>query len=271
MHAASEEKSSKSFKKIPQNYQKMILVASSVNKATIVELNLQTAEFFKSQNILHANIMLNSHLEMEQIDCSISNAMTTSLLYGSFLWVNSVTPSDLACSVITTEDFMKNDMLYDGLVLDYSTKFEMSAASLKKLTKTQVQFPDNVEGTIEQIKALTVLCKLFFGRWSYPALGLTKLCCLDNKRLLRAPHYVDNEFTAKFMYTVDNRIYQWPCQCSVATSVEGTNTSLLDYSTLFDNIVINIFQYILPLAIKRYKRPPPPLEAELSNKSLQAL
>ena len=93
MQAANEDKSSKSFKKIPAKYQKMILVASSVNKATMVELNPQASEFFKSQNTLHANITLNSHLEMEQIDCSISNAMMTSLLHGSFLWINSVTPS----------------------------------------------------------------------------------------------------------------------------------------------------------------------------------
>ena len=82
--------------------------------------------------------MQGSHIEMEQIDCSISNSMSTCLLHGSFLWVNSVTPSGFACSVITTEDFMKIDTLYSGLVLDYSTKFEISAVLLEKLTKTQV-------------------------------------------------------------------------------------------------------------------------------------
>ena len=48
MQAVSEDKSPKSFKKIPVKYQKMILVASSVNKATIVELKPKVAELFKS-------------------------------------------------------------------------------------------------------------------------------------------------------------------------------------------------------------------------------
>ena len=138
IQAAGEDKSSKSFKKIPVKYQKMILLASSVNEAIPTELNPDALEFFKSANTLHATVMLNSHLEAKQIECSILNAMATNLLYGSFLWVNLVTLSGLACSVITTEDFLRNDTLYDGLVLDYSTKFEMSAASLEKLTKTQV-------------------------------------------------------------------------------------------------------------------------------------
>ena len=118
-----------------------------------------------------------------------------------------------------------------------------------------------MEGTIERIKALGVPCKLFFGRCSYPALGLTKIinCCLNNKRLLRASHYADGEFIAKFMCAVNNSLYQWLRQCSNANSVEETTTSLLDYSTLFEDIVMNMFQYILPLAIKRYERPPPPL------------
>ena len=136
IHAATEAKSSKSFQKIPTKYQNMILVASSMSEVTLVEVNPQAAEFFKSQNVLHANIMLNSLLEMEQIDCSISNAMTTSLWHGSLLWANLVTPSGLACSVITIEDFLRTDTLHDDLVLDYSTKFKMNPANLEKLTKT---------------------------------------------------------------------------------------------------------------------------------------
>ena len=143
--------------------------------------------------------MLNSLLEAEQIDCSISSAMATSLYHGSFLWVNSVTPSGLACYVVTSEDFMRTDTFHEGLVLDYSTRFEMSEKALEKLTKTQVRFPEDMEGTLERIKAVNVLCKLFFGKRSLIAQGLTRFIirCQDNKRMMRANAYLDKTFIAK--------------------------------------------------------------------------
>ena len=141
IHESNDDKTSKSFKKIPQKYQRMILVASSQNEATVAEVNPRAAEFFKCSSTLHAKVMLNSVLEEDQLECSISNAITTMLLHGSFLWSNSVTPSGLASSIITSEDFMRSDTLHEGLVLDYSTKFEIKSSSLEKLTKTQVRFP----------------------------------------------------------------------------------------------------------------------------------
>ena len=83
--------------------------------------------------------------------------MTTSLWHGSMLWVNTVTPSGLACCVISNEDIMRNDSLHEGLVLDYATKFEVSEKSLEKLTKTQVRFPSDIEEAIERFRALHAL------------------------------------------------------------------------------------------------------------------
>ena len=211
LQSISQEKSSKAFSKFPLKYRKMILVASSVDAATMVEINLTAAEFFQCSSLLQANTHLNSLLEGEQIECSISNAMTTSLWNGILLWMNSVTPSGLACSVITTEDFMSSDTLYQGLVLDYSTKFEISESALSKLTKTQVKFPTDVEATIERFRALKVLCKMMFGRISLPAQGLQGLVvkCQDNKRLLKTHHSMDDEFIPKLMCAIDHRLYQW--------------------------------------------------------------
>ena len=253
IQAASNDKSTKSFQKLPRKYRDMILNASSISGTTMVEVNPQSAEFFKSTSILNANIYLNSTLEEEQIDCSISSALTTSLYHGCFLWSNSLTPSGLACSVINSEDFMHSDTLYQGMVLDYSTKFEIKSDSLEKLTKTHVKFPTDMEGTIERIRALTALCKLFFGRKSFPAQGLSSLVlrCRENKRMMRAKAYLDPTFIPQFMCAIDNRLYHWLVQCSNASTVEETSTQLVNYSSLFDDIVMSRFHYSLPPAIKK--------------------
>ena len=249
---ANKDASSKSFQKIPEKYRNMILVASSTTETTLVEINDKAKEFFKSSSTLNANIFLNSYLETDQIECSISSALTTNLLHGSFLWVNAVTPSGLASSVITSEDCFRSDALYEGMVLDYSTKFEMSHKSLEKLTRSKIRFPTDLEGTLERIRALTALCQLFFGRRSFPAQGLKQLTtkCLDNKRMLKANCCLDKQFIAQFLCSIDNRLYQWLQECSMAVSVEDTNLRLIEYSTLFDDIAMNRFQYRLPPSVK---------------------
>ena len=161
----------------------MILVASSIGDITEVEINNEAKAFFKCSNLLNASILLNSMLDAQRINCSISNAMVTALMHGSFLWTNPLTPSGLASSVITSEDVLRTDMLHEGMVLDLSTKFEISDVSLDKLIKTQVLFPTPIENMIERLRALKSLVDLFFREQSYAAQGLRALInrCIDNK------------------------------------------------------------------------------------------
>ena len=106
-------KTAKMFKKIPAKFQQMILVASSLSEVTEIDYDAEAVEFFKCSATLHAQVMLNSILETENIECSVSPAMTTMLLMGSFLWRNAFSPSGLAASVLTTEGIMKTDTLHE--------------------------------------------------------------------------------------------------------------------------------------------------------------
>jgi hypothetical protein len=141
-------------------------------------------------------------------------------------------------------------------VLDYSTKFEMSTSSLQKLTKTQILYPTDVENTIERLRALTALATFFFSERSYPSQGLTNLVhkCMDHKSLLRTQAFLDPEFIAKLLCAVDDRIHQWLRQCCNAKLVEETSLHLMDYSSLFDDILLNRFNYRLPPKIRRVQK-----------------
>jgi hypothetical protein len=134
------------------------------------------------------------------------------------------------------------------MVLDYSTKFEMSAVSLEKLTKSQVLFPSDTEGMIERLRALLALTKFFFSERSYPAQGLTYLVnhCIDNKMLLRTKSYLDNEFIAKFLCSVDDRLHQWLRSCCNSDFVQETNLELMNYASLFQDVSLSRFNYHLP-------------------------
>lgn len=248
LHKQSNEKSTKSFKKIPTKYQNMILVATSTGEATNVNYEQAASEFFKTTNILHSQVLLNSELESAKLDCTISPAMATMLSHGGFLWSSPLTPSGFAASTIVSEGIMRTDTLYEGMVLDYSTKHDMSASSLEKLTKTQVLFPTDIEKTVERLQAIQVLSTYFFGRRSFISQGLTKLVnsCLDNKQLLRTKLYMDRQFIAKLIYAVDDRIYQWLRQCSSVDAVTDTDLDLVNFTTLFKDILLSRFDITLP-------------------------
>ena len=140
----------------------MILVACSVSEVTILEYDAEGAAFFKSSSVLNAQVLLNSLLEAKSIDCSVSPALTSSLLLGSFLWKDSISPSGFASAVLSSESFIRSDTLHEGMILDYATKFDMSETSLTKLTKTQVVFPLDIEELTHRIRGFYVLSCCFF-------------------------------------------------------------------------------------------------------------
>jgi hypothetical protein len=256
LQSQSNDKATKSFKKIPTKYQNMILVASSTGEATNAVYEQDAKEFFKATNVLNAQVLLNSELETAKLDCSVSPAMATALSHGGFLWSSPLTPSGFAASIIVSEGVLRTDTLYEGMVLDYSTKHDMSTTSLEKLTKTQVMYPSNIEAAVERIQAIQVLASYFFGRRSFISQGLTKLVnsCLDNKQLLRTKYYMDSQFIAKLIYAIDDRIYQWLRQCSIAETVTDTSLELTEFNTIFKDVLLSRFDISLPPNIVKIKQ-----------------
>ena len=253
LQSQSNKKSSKSFRKIPTKYQNMILVASSVGEVTTLEYDAEGAEFFKSSSVLNGQVMLNSLMEAENIDCSISSAVTSTLMFGSFLWKDSVSPSGFASAVLSSENFIRSDTLHEGMILDYATKFDMSETSLTKLTKTQVRFPEDVEELTHRLRGFHKLATFFFKKNGYLSQGLKKLVnfCLDNRTMLRTRIYMDEKFLEKLICAIDERVYHWLKQCSTQNSVTETDISLIEFSSLISDVQLNRFNYILPPSVTR--------------------
>ena len=251
LQSTASEKSSKSFNKLPAKYQQMILVASSVGEITLTEYDADAKEFFKSSNNLNAQILLNSKLETEGIEVSVSPAMTTALLVGSFLWKNPLSPSGFASSVLISEGVFRSDTLHEGMILDLSTKHEVSTEALSKLTKTQVKYPLDMEGLIHRVKGITSLSIYFFKKNSYLSQGLAHLVkfCEENRMLIKTRIHLEPKFIAKFLCALDERIYLWLRQCSMKTNVLDTDINLINFINLTTDIQLNRFNYVLPEAV----------------------
>jgi hypothetical protein len=117
----------------------------------------------------------------------------------------------------------------------------------------KVMFQTSIETMVERIQALKTLASYFFGHRSFISQGLTKLVnqCLDNKQLLRTKLFMDDQFIAKFIYAIDDRIYQWLRQCSTAEAVTDTDLELVEFNSLFKDILLSRFDIRLPPNINK--------------------
>ena len=129
-------------------------------------------------------------------------------------------------------------MLHEEMVLDYSTKFDMLAASLRKLTKTQVVFPVDSEEFMHCLQELHVFTNVFLIKNGYVSQDLQKLvkAFVDNKRLIRIRIHVDIKFIAKVICALDKRIYLWLQQCNIRSAVADTYLCLVDFTPLIQDI-----------------------------------
>ena len=119
--------------------------------------------------MLYTEIFLNSILvETEKIDFDITPAMATVLIHSSSLWSSSLTPSGLAACVISLIDVFAADTLHKGIVLGYLTRHEISSASLKLLTKSQILFLVDIESMIDIFKALETLVRICWSNKPIP-------------------------------------------------------------------------------------------------------
>ena len=68
--------------------------------------------------------------------------------------------------------------------------------------------------------------------------------------------HLDDEFIAKFLYCIDDRINEWLHECMRAKTVEDTSLDLIKFSTIVSDIQLNKFVVFLPNSIKRLSKRP---------------
>ena len=111
--------------------------------------------------------------------------------------------------VLTSESYLKNDILQEALVLDNSTKFNISDENISKLTETTIVFPVSVDDFLERKKALHLLSVFFFEEDKLLPQALKSFWnwCNSNTALLEARTSSDKKYLVKLTLAIDERIY----------------------------------------------------------------
>ena len=235
----------------------MILIAGTSGEAIPDPFSNEGMQFFSQSNEKNDLIYLNSHLEQRNIRVSVPAAVATLLLHGSFLWTNHCLPSGLAMSLLVFETIDRYDILQEALVIDLSTRFEITATTVDKLTKTHICRPRSTKEFLEKLKALNVITILFWSEVERLPQALTVLSnwCTDNRCLIEARAASDKQFlVAKMSVAIDERIYLWLKSCHKARDGTDTNDTLIDFSSLQSQLEVNNFNYSLPATIQTVKR-----------------
>lgn len=252
----ANERESKSFKKLPEATQHMLLVASSRGDIVPPSLSPEAEKFFHSSSVTKAREELNSRLNKAQLDCTIPTSMANSLLNGVFKWENSTSPSGFCCSTISSMDVMEPDTLHDSVILDNKLKFELDQTTCDKISKHNVVYPNEINEMIEHFEALGVLSTLFFGPLGELTLRLEEFVedCKQDRRLLKRKLETDHLIIAKLMVAVDDRINTWLEECKTQPNIKKTTLKLLYFSSMIEKLKCNEFIYTLPKSIARAKR-----------------
>ena len=244
--------SEKSFSKMPESYRNMLLNASSIGEAKPSTVGEEAMEFFKQPGIKQAHIHLNSLLDGKGIRVSIPHSVVNALYCGAFKWSNLATPSGFAASVLETESYLRNDVLREAMVLEASTKFEISDEYVEKLTKTAIQFPTVAEDLIERFKAMRELALFFFPAESYIAQFYIKLANwnMRYRRIIDLRVAMDAKFIAKFLVATDSRVNMYLEECMKAEDPTDISPRWLNADSICESIEMNAFYFTLPASVK---------------------
>ena len=162
IHDEGNDQLKKSFKKVPPQFKNMMLVAASNGTVKPMEINDEAKEFFRNSDKTQAQLFLNTKLEANKVECTISLALTTLFLYGNFVLPEPTIPSGLSTLVISSKSIGTGNLFFSGIVMDLSSKNEISKSNLNKLTKTQIIIPRTIEEAAERIGAILILSIVFF-------------------------------------------------------------------------------------------------------------
>ena len=249
----SSDKASKSFSKLAPQYSRMLLVAGSVGEAIPTKLSDDGMEFFSQSSEKNALIYLNTYIEQCNLRVQVPAAIANQLHHGCFKWESMSKPSGLAASCLEFVEFERREVMQEGLVIDLATRYEMTSATIDKLSKAHVILPKTAEDLIERLKALRAIAVMIWGEAArLPQRLIQFVHWLEQNRLIVAGRVSgDGNYIARIMLAVDERINLWLRSCMQASHGMETSDYLIDFAEIGRMIHTCSFTYNLPSGVQQ--------------------
>ena len=264
---AKDEKSNK-FTNLHDSTQLMILNASSIDGEDAPGTpTTHCSEFFSKKNISKALDYVQTTLDHEMECCvHIDTGLIAALHAGHFLRDREDSPSNFSFFLTPKKQPLSSNIFRPTMVLQMkaSQGKGWSDTDLKDALKQGIITPHDVHEFGHQLKNFWGLSSFFFGTDSVLAQTLSPLLAKISRHTLtfEGAQCRDPSFVTKLGYAIDTRVFRWLDQCRSHTHRRTVNDSLLNFDSLFDQVLTDSFYQTLPTTFRDFSSPPP---ADLPN------
>ena len=121
--------------------------------------------------------------------------------------------------------------------------------------KNPIKLPATIEDMLLIINGFGGLARICFGKDSSLPLNLTRFAreLATNKLFLKGKIMMDPTLITKILHTIDHRTQLWMSFLHRAEDREEVNDQIIDFSPVFNDIMLNQFQVTLPATFTRAK------------------
>ena len=267
----SKNEKTNRFDNLHDSCQLMILNASSTDGETIPESPTDhCAEFFSKKNISKALDYLQTTLDHELNCCvQIESGLVASLHAGHFLREREDSPSNFSFFLTPKKQPLSTNRFRPTMILQLKANQGKgwSDTDLKDALKQGIATPTDIHTFSHQLKNFWGLTAFFFGQDSIIAESLSPLLSQLSRHTItfEGAQLRDSSFVTKLGYAIDTRIFRWLDQCRSSKSRTQVNDSLLNFETLFDNVLTDSFIQNLPSTFQEFTPSQPNQQTQTNN------
>ena len=258
INATKSSETKKSFAKLYDCQQKLVLVASYVDGLNSADSATEFAkEFYKQTSTQNAKLYLQNTLHSAfKCNVHISLGFATAIYQGLFYWDTPDTPSNFNCFNLTKPSPLKPSGWKEVTILDFKSNQSagLNETDVKSVLKQHTIITKDVTGLLHCLNNTRCFCEFFFGEESLLTTSIKAIPedLVENfeKHECQTAQQGVNLISG-ILFTVSNCINAFLEECWLKESRNKVDDTLLNFSTITRQIKLSQFYFFLPPPFKK--------------------
>ena len=258
-----EDEKKNSFKKLPEHVQQMYLFAASKDGDTFpAELSEEGTKFFASKSSGAGKTYL-QHVLKKKCGCLVvlPQLIVTAILAGQLLWDRMDAPNNFSAFFLPKPIPLRSSATDDDEDEDSALRLHVKSteggglddADIKKALSQRITWPTKPDELSHQIQ--NTACALAVPTSDKAMVVLNLLTWIEhvntNQLIYETQQAEDNLFLGKILLQIDRSLQQWLGQCASATVRSDVDDSLIDFTSLQQEVLMQRFDIKVPAFLNK--------------------
>ena len=254
-----EEAKSNKFAKLPNPVQNMIRMASSTDGERPSDPSGVSLDFYNAESEGRADtIFMQAMRDLSSGTVAVSQAVTSALYQGFFLYNNGMTPSNLSVFNFTLQTPGTSDATRGEVVHLIATQGKRKTENEIKASMQQcIKIPADFDGMMRQIRFFKDAAIILLGKNSKLAdeLGRLLKSIGREEQTFRLRIHGDEMYISKFLYAIDVRCQRHLSECRDARDrEEDVRDRTIEFDDLTEQVAMGTFEISLPHFFEKAKK-----------------